>query len=106
MNLLHNLPDRLTAERMDTLLSRPGVRIERIVSTGQASPAGFWYDQDEEEFVLLLSGAAGVRMEGEAAVRTLRAGDWLVIGAHMRHHVEWTSADSPTVWLTVFIGGG
>jgi len=106
MNLLHNLPDRLTAERMDTLLSRPGVRIERIVSTGQASPAGFWYDQDEEEFVLLLSGAAAMRLEGEAAVREMRAGDWLTIGAHVRHRVEWTSADSPTVWLTVFIGGG
>ena len=102
-NLLHPLTPQNTTEQIDTLLTRPGARIERIVSTGQASAEGFWYDQDEDEFVLILSGAAGVRIAGEAAMRELRPGDWLEIPAHMRHRVEWTVADAPTVWLAVFI---
>ena len=102
--LLHGLPAHLAAEHIDTLLTRPGVRMERIVSTGQASPEGFWYNQVEDEFVVLLSGAAGLRFAGEAEVRELRPGDWLEIPAHVRHRVEWTAADAPTVWLAVFVG--
>lgn len=90
-------------EVTETLLARPGARIERIVSTGQASPEGFWYDQDEDEFVLLVSGAAGLRFADEAATRALSPGDWLLIPAHARHRVEWTSADPPAVWLAVFV---
>lgn len=100
-NLLHP-PPRSDRERIDVLLTRPGARIERIVSFGQGSPPGFWYDQDRDEFVVLLSGAAAVLFDGEVTPRRLRPGDWLHIPAHVRHRVEWTSSSEPSVWLAVF----
>jgi len=84
-----------------TLAARPGAFVERIVSTGQASPPGFWYDQDWTEWVMVLAGEGAVRIEGEAEARTLRPGDWLELPARLRHRVEWTLADPPTVWLAV-----
>jgi cupin 2 domain-containing protein len=89
------------AERMEALLARPGLRIERIVSSGQASPPGFWYDQIDAEWVLLLSGEALLRFEDEAEARHLKPGDWLHIAPHRRHRVESTAAGAPTVWLAV-----
>lgn len=101
MNLLRDLPSAGTAEFIERLAGCGGVRIERIVSHGQASPAGFWYDQDKTEFVLLLAGAARLGFsDGEALA--LAPGDWTEIAAHRRHRVEWTAPDSPTVWLAVF----
>ena len=88
-------------ELLTTLAERPGVRIERIVSTGQASPPGFWYDQDWGEWVVLLSGAARLRFADEDEARYLGPGDWVDIPAHCRHRVEWTDLDQPTVWLAV-----
>ena len=102
MNLLADLPDARAAETVDQLLARPGVRIERIVSHGQASPDGFWYDQDEREFVVLLAGAARLRFADEADARDMRPGDWVDIAAHRRHRVDWTDPARPTVWLAVF----
>lgn len=101
-NLFADLPvGREAVECFETLLDRPGLRIERIVSTGQASPAGFWYDQPDDEWVVLLSGSAGLRCADETEVRELRPGDWLLIPAHVRHRVEWTDPTAPTVWLAV-----
>ena len=88
-------------ELLTTLAERPGGRIERIVSTGQASPPGFWYDQDWGEWVVLLTGAARLRLAEEAEARQLAPGDWVDIPAHCRHRVEWTDPDQPTVWLAV-----
>jgi len=84
---------------------RAGVRLVRIVSTGQASPEGEWYDQPDWEWVALLKGAAGLRIEGEAEVRALAPGDFVHIPAHTRHRVEWTAADEPTVWLALHYEG-
>jgi cupin 2 domain-containing protein len=89
------------AERMETLLARSGLRIERIVSTGQASPPGFWYDQADAEWVVLLAGEALLRFEDESAGRPLRPGDWLHIAPHRRHRVEATAANTSTVWLAL-----
>jgi cupin 2 domain-containing protein len=83
------------------LLGTPARRIERIVSTGQASPPGFWYDQDRDEWVVVLSGAAGLLVEGENAPRAFRPGDHVHLPAHCRHRVEWTDGAGPTVWLAV-----
>ena len=102
MNLLRDLPDAGASEIADALVTRPGLRIERIVSFGQASPEGFWYDQDEAEWVLLLAGAARLRFEDETQARALGPGDWLEIAAHRRHRVEWTDPAKPTIWLAVF----
>ena len=99
-NLLAAVPDALDAEQVVDLLRAPGVRIERIVSTGQASPPGFWYDQEQGEWVALLQGEAGLTIEGEA-VRHLVAGSFVHLPAHCRHRVEWTSAAPPAVWLAV-----
>lgn len=105
MNLLRDLPPPAAEEVFETLLAAPEARIERIVSRGQASPPGFWYDQPHTEFVLLLAGAAAVLLAGEAEPRRLLPGDWLHIPAHCRHRVEWTSSDAPTVWLAVHLDG-
>jgi cupin 2 domain-containing protein len=77
------------------------VRIERIVSTGQASPAGFWYDQPDDEFVVLLSGSAVLRFEEGDRLMPMAPGDWVEIAAHVRHRVEETDRDRPSVWLAV-----
>ena len=87
------------AEQFVELLSRPGLRIERIVSTGQASPPGYWYDQPQAEWVLILEGEARLAFEDEPAPRLLRAGDFVDIAPHRRHRVESTA--TPTVWLAV-----
>ena len=85
------------------LLSEPGIRIERIVSLGHASPEGFWYDQEEGEWVLLLKGAARLRFEGGEPIE-LQPGSFVNIPAHRRHRVEWTDPGGPTVWLAVHCG--
>lgn len=103
-NLFDGLPPApQPEERFETLCARPGVRIERIVSTGQCSPPGFWYDQPGDEWVALLSGSAALRFEDEATVRELRPGDWVFIEAHRRHRVERTDAATPSVWLAVHL---
>ena len=84
------------------LVADGAVRVERIVSTGQVSPADFWYDQDEDEFVIVVAGGAVLTIEGRAEPLRLGPGDWVNLPAHCRHRVEWTSADPPTVWLAVF----
>ena len=88
-------------EKFDELLTRPGLRIERIISTGQVSPPDFWYDQPDCEWVILLKGEAHLLIENEAQARIMRPGDWMDIPAHCRHRVEWTSPEQQTVWLAV-----
>lgn len=99
-NFLSSLPATLSNEITDTLVQAKYVRIERIVSEGHASPADFWYDQEESEFVLLIQGAARLRIED--SVVEMKAGDWLEIPAHRKHRVEWTMPEEKTVWLAVF----
>ena len=77
-----------------------GVKVERIVSNRAASPPGFWYDQDHDEWVLLLAGAAGLWIEGEGE-RTLRPGDHVLIAARRSHRVTWTATAEPTIWLAI-----
>jgi cupin 2 domain-containing protein len=100
-DLLADVPARLDKEETAVLAELPGARIERIVSTGQASPPGFWYDQDWTEWFVVLSGSAGVRIEGEEKPRILAPGGYLEIPPRVRHRVDWTDADEPTVWLVV-----
>ena len=101
-NLFAGLPQSAQPEEIVTeILSRPGLRIERIVSTGQSSPPGFWYDQPWDEWVALLEGEARLRFETEPSERDLKPGDHVFIPAHARHRVEETSAKPPAVWLAV-----
>jgi cupin 2 domain-containing protein len=101
MNLLSDLPAAGAGEIVERLAGGGAVRTERLVSHGDTSPDGFWYDQDEAEFVLVLAGAARLRFEG-GEVLALRSGDWVEIAARRRHRVDWTDPDTPTVWLAVF----
>jgi cupin 2 domain-containing protein len=101
VNLLHDLPDARAAEIGERLAAGESARVERIVSLGQASPPGFWYDQDEAEFAVVLAGAARLRF-ADGEVLALSPGDWVEIAAHRRHRVDWTDPDRPTVWLAVF----
>ncbi|MGO9895390.1 MAG: cupin domain-containing protein [Bryobacteraceae bacterium] len=94
---------KLVDEDVMVLAQSPGARIERIVSAGQACPPGFWYDQDNTEWVFLIGGSACLLFEGEASSRELRPGDYVEIPAHRRHRVEWTAPDEPTVWLVVHL---
>lgn len=107
MNLFQ-LPAQLPqhAEWHETLLQQEGhgLLIERIVSTGQASPPGFWYDQAQNEWVLLLQGRAVLEWDDGRSI-TLQQGDWLNIPAHTRHRVAWTSKDPPCIWLAVHFAG-
>jgi len=100
MNLFSNFPASLPEELSETLIQAKHVRIERIVSHGHASPADFRYDQEENEFVLLVQGAARLQFEDE--VVEMKPGDWINIPAHRRHRVEWTTHDAKTGWLAVF----
>lgn len=100
-NLFSNISTSLPSEVFDTLLQGRAVRLERIVSQGQASPPDFWYEQSEHEWVVLLSGSAGLRFEGEGDTVVLRPGDYLNIPAGTRHRVEWTTTQQPTVWLAL-----
>ena len=101
MNLLRDLPEPAAGEIVERLAGGAAVRIERIVSHGEASPDGFWYDQDEAEFALVLSGAARLRF-ADGEIRALGPGDWVEIAPHRRHRVDWTDPGQPTVWLAVF----
>lgn len=101
-NLFTNLPDATRQECIETLAAENSLRIERIVSHGQATAEGEWYDQKESEWVLLLQGSAGILFEGEQSERLLQAGDYLLIPPHCRHRVAWTAAESETIWLAVF----
>ena len=94
-------PSTAAAEEFLELLARPGLRIERIVSSGQCSPPGFWYDQADGEWVLLLQGAARLRFADEPTARALVPGDFIDIAPHRRHRVEWTLPGQPTVWLAI-----
>ncbi len=95
------IPATLPAEELaEPLHAGDGVLIERIISCGQTSPPGFWYDQDRDEWVVLLQGRAEISWEDGRRTK-LTAGDWLFLPAHEKHRVDFTSAAPPCVWLAV-----
>ncbi len=105
-SLFQDIPPSLPSELFETLLTGSGhFRVERIVSEGQCSPPGFWYDQYENEWVLLLQGEAHLLIDGDTEPRRLKPGDYLNISAHKKHRVEWTPQDKKTVWLAIYYSG-
>jgi len=100
MNLFENVPKELPEELVEVIAEGSNVRIERIVSDGHASPDGFWYDQDQNEWVLLLSGSAALEFEGRTV--DMKAGDHMLIPARRKHRVVSTSDNGKTIWLAVF----
>ncbi len=103
-NLFTYLPADLPEELFTTILEAGTFRIERIVSHGHTSPEGFWYDQDQHEWVVLLKGLARLRFEMDDQSIEMKPGDFINIPAHTKHRVEWTTPDEPTIWLAVHYG--
>jgi cupin 2 domain-containing protein len=94
------LPDEL----LHVLWQTPTLRVERIVSRGHATPPEQWYDQDADEWVIVLTGSAALRLDGRDELLELRPGDYVLLAAHVRHRVEWTDPNEDTVWLAVHAG--
>jgi cupin 2 domain-containing protein len=104
-NLFTGIPSNLAEELCTVLCRAKGLRVERIVSEGQRSPDGFWYDQKRHEWVVVLEGRAAIEFEGKAELVELERGSYLNIPAHTRHRVAWTSPTEKTVWLAVLYVG-
>jgi cupin 2 domain-containing protein len=100
-NIFSSLPEDLSAEVFEDIVSSESVRIERIVSQGHTSPASGWYDQQENEWVIVLQGTARLLFENGREV-SLDPGDFVDIPAHCKHRVSWTDPAQPTIWLAVF----
>ncbi|MCZ2341455.1 MAG: DUF1653 domain-containing protein [Bacteroidales bacterium] len=98
-NIFETLPAPLPQEVVQTLIQAADVRIERIISHGHCSPPGFWYEQPQQEWVIVLQGAA--RLEWEHHTLEMRPGDYVNIPAFQKHRVAWTTPDEPTIWLGV-----
>lgn len=90
-------------EANEVLLRADGIRLERIVSNRAISPPGFWYDQEEAEWVMVLRGSARIVIAGEFEDRLLKPGDAIYLPARCRHRIAWTSPEEPTVWLALFV---
>lgn len=99
-NLLASIPANVPEELIQTILATSGLRIERIISDGHASPEGFWYDQETNEWVLLIQGSARLRFEGEEPFEMI-PGSYVQIPAHKRHRVEWTDSKQQTIWVAI-----
>ena len=91
-------------EISEPLLKTEHFKLERIISSGQGTPPGEWYDQDTDEWVILLSGSAGLLFDGEKEIFIMEPGDYVHIPAHRRHRVEWTDPEQKTVWLALHYG--
>ena len=102
-NLSADIPDHLPEEFNQVIRSGDHVKIERIISRGHCSHEQFWYDQQWDEWVLLVKGKAGLEFENKPAVIELKPGDHLLIPAGMRHRVAWTDEAEDTIWLAVHI---
>lgn len=102
-NIFAAIPSNLKDEVFEAIVTYQNVRIERIVSNGQVSPAVGWYDQDEHEWVLVVKGRAVLEFDNGDVCR-LSAGDYLNIPAHSKHKVSWTDPDDLTIWLAIFYG--
>lgn len=100
-NLFSEIPDSMNGEIFEILLRNEHFKLERIISSGQASPPGEWFDQEMNEWVILLSGNARLLFEGETDAYMMRPGDYIHIPAHQRHLVEWTDPKQKTVWLAL-----
>ncbi len=100
-NIFSNIPAQAKEELFEDLLCKDSLKIQRIVSDGHTSPDNNqWYDQDSNEWVILLEGEAVLSFENSEDVR-LKCGDYINIPAHTKHKVSWTTPQSKTIWLAV-----
>ncbi len=100
-NLFADIPEKLPDELVEHIFLADTIRLERIVSRGHCSPEGFWYDQDDNEWVILIKGSAELRFEDHNNPIIMNPGDYIHIEKHQRHRVEWTAPDQETIWLAL-----
>ena len=100
-NIFLKIPAHIPDELFEEIINTSGCKIERIISKGHSSPKGYWYDQEENEWVILLKGSAHVLFENTNEPVVMKAGDYINIPAHKKHRVEWTDPDEETVWLAI-----
>jgi cupin 2 domain-containing protein len=100
-NIFSDIPESLHDEFFQDIFKNENFRIERIVSKGHSSKQDFWYDQEKNEWVILLKGCAKLLFKDDNKPVILKPGDWVNIPAHKKHRVEWTDPDTETVWLAV-----
>jgi len=100
-NFFENIPDEIPEEILEKIISKKNLKVERIISNGHSSPPNYWYDQNSNEFVLLLKGSAELLFENEGKV-FLKPGDYLIIPPHKKHRVENTDKSKKTIWLTIY----
>ena len=101
-NILSDLPNIVAEEIFETLLDRNNIKIERIISFGQSSPEGYWYNQELNEWVVLLSGSATILFDGDEKEILLKPGDYIFIPAKVKHRISWTDRNQKSVWLAIF----
>ena len=99
-NIFDGIPENIMHEICEPLIDNKALKIERIISKGHVSPPTGWYDQDKNEWAMVLKGAAILLFEDKSSVN-MKAGDYINIPAHKKHRVEWTDPETETVWLTV-----
>ena len=100
-NLFTNIPKEIPDEIFETLAENKNIKIEKIISKGHSSPESFWYDQEENEWVILLKGKAKLQFENNTTTELL-PGDFVNIPKHVKHRVDWTDPEVETIWLAVF----
>jgi cupin 2 domain-containing protein len=100
-NIFSQVPAELPEERFEEIVMAGVVRVERIISDGHSSPNGFWYDQEKNEWVILLRGSAELSFEESEETIILKPGDWVSIPAHRKHRVKRTDPNEKTIWLAV-----
>jgi cupin 2 domain-containing protein len=101
-NIFNDIPSNLSKEILDEIILTDKIRIERIISKGQTSPENFWYDQEENEWVIVIKGKSKLKIIDEDELIELNEGDYINIPSHKKHRVEWTDPESETIWLAVF----
>lgn len=100
-NIFSNLPRHILDEIFEEIINTKACKVERIISKGQASPAGFWYDQELNEWVVVLKGRAVLKFQDNQEVMEMGPGDYVNIPAHCKHREEWTDSHTVTIWLAI-----
>jgi len=101
-NIFEDIPVNMPEELIEIITETDKIRIERIVSRAHSSPPDFWYDQEKNEYCILLKGQAGLAFENSDGLIVMNPGDYINIPAHVRHRVEWTDSEGDTIWLAIF----
>ncbi len=100
-NIFKDIPDALKVEAFENIIVNEKFKLERILSKGHRTPIGDWYDQDQNEWVMIIQGSADLRIEGKTDLITLTKGDYILLPAHLKHRVERTDEQEETIWLAL-----